>query len=42
MDGVVALYTAKQHEDIEMHENLEHGFEGKRSKSGRRSCKSRS
>ncbi|KAG5377716.1 hypothetical protein IGI04_025558 [Brassica rapa subsp. trilocularis] len=25
MDGVVALYTAEQHEDIEMHENLEHG-----------------
>ena len=28
MDGMVALYTAEQHEDIEMHENLEHGYEG--------------
>ncbi|CAN6829072.1 unnamed protein product, partial [Brassica oleracea var. botrytis] len=28
MDGVVALYTPEQHEDIEMHENLEHGYEG--------------
>ncbi|KAF3554003.1 hypothetical protein F2Q69_00011404 [Brassica cretica] len=25
MDGVFALYTAEQHEDIEMHENLDHG-----------------
>ncbi|KAF3594106.1 hypothetical protein DY000_02022740 [Brassica cretica] len=26
IDGVVALYTAEQREDIEMHENLEHGY----------------
>ena len=28
MDGVVTLYTVEQHEDFEMHENLEHGYEG--------------
>ncbi|KAF8107854.1 hypothetical protein N665_0116s0059 [Sinapis alba] len=28
MDGVVTLYTAEQQQDIEMHENLEHGYEG--------------
>ncbi|KAF8099841.1 hypothetical protein N665_0236s0003 [Sinapis alba] len=28
MDGVVTLYTAEQHEDFEMHGNLEHGYEG--------------
>ncbi|KAF2620549.1 hypothetical protein F2Q68_00038993 [Brassica cretica] len=28
MDGVVTLSTAEQPEDFEMHENLEHGYEG--------------
>ncbi|KAF8113124.1 hypothetical protein N665_0056s0029 [Sinapis alba] len=28
MDGVVTLYTAEKQQDTEMHENLEHGYEG--------------
>ncbi|KAL0835512.1 hypothetical protein Bca101_087401 [Brassica carinata] len=28
MDGVVGLYTAQQQEDFEMHENIEHEYEG--------------
>ncbi|XP_056848648.1 protein FAR1-RELATED SEQUENCE 5-like [Raphanus sativus] len=28
MDGMVTLYTAEQHENFELHENLEHGYEG--------------